>query len=153
PVRMRRRLLFVVVGAVATAVCALVVGFNVLLDRQLTRDADGVVRARATTELNVLRPVYGRLTVGEAPDEAAPDAYVWVFSQGRVLEAPRVGAETGRAARAAAAHPFRFTDAGTANVRLYALPAVFAGRRLGTVVAGTSLAPYEQSRRTALVGS
>ncbi|MGI8427744.1 MAG: sensor histidine kinase [Solirubrobacteraceae bacterium] len=42
--------------------------------------------------------------------------------------------------------------AGT-HTRLYALPVAQAGRRLGAVVAGVSLLPYEQTARTALVAS
>ena len=38
-------------------------------------------------------------------------------------------------------------------MRLYAVPVVFGGKRLGTVVAGVLLAPYEQTRRTTLIGS
>ena len=37
------------------------------------------------------------------------------------------------------------------QTRLYALPVVEDGRRFGTVVAGVSLAPYEETRRTALI--
>jgi signal transduction histidine kinase len=37
--------------------------------------------------------------------------------------------------------------------RLYALPIVVDGRRFGTIVAGLSLAPYEQTERTTLLAS
>src|SRR5207248_10526780 len=56
-------------------------------------------------------------------------------------------------ARSLAGGGRRFLDVDSADVRLYAMPAVFEGRRLGTVVAGVSLAPYEQTRRTALFDS
>ena len=39
------------------------------------------------------------------------------------------------------------------DVRLYAVPAVSGGKRLGTVIAGVSLVPYEHTRRVALVSS
>lgn len=39
------------------------------------------------------------------------------------------------------------------DVRLYAVPIVQSSRRLGTLVVGASLTPYESSAHTALVGS
>ena len=38
-------------------------------------------------------------------------------------------------------------------MRLYAEPVLVGGQRLGTVVAGVSLAAYEQTRRIALIAS
>jgi signal transduction histidine kinase len=55
--------------------------------------------------------------------------------------------------RIAAGRPYRYTDVQAADLRLYAVPAIYDGRTVGTVVAATSLAPYEESRRTALIGS
>ena len=47
----------------------------------------------------------------------------------------------------------RFEDVAGADVRLHTAPVVFGGRRLGTVIVARSLAPYEQTRETALVSS
>jgi signal transduction histidine kinase len=44
-------------------------------------------------------------------------------------------------------------DIPATRTRLYSLPIAAAGRRLGTVIAGESLAPYDQTRHTALVAS
>jgi len=52
---LRRRLLLVVVTAVAVAVCGLVVAFDLVLDHSLERDADTLVRTRAVAELGTLR--------------------------------------------------------------------------------------------------
>lgn len=41
----------------------------------------------------------------------------------------------------------------SADVRLSAVPVVHAGRRVGTVVAGVSLVPYEETRRSALIAT
>jgi two-component system, OmpR family, sensor kinase len=150
---LRRRLLVVVVAAVALSLAALVAGFNLLLDRNLCRDADNLVRARAAAQLAQLRTHHGRLVLGEAPDAAAPDAQVWVFAGGRTLETPRAGARAAAAARRLAAGPARLADVPSADIRLYAAPVVADGHRLGTVVASVSLAPYEQTRRTALLAS
>jgi signal transduction histidine kinase len=87
------------------------------------------------------------------PDAAASDPRAWVFADGRTLEAPRAGVGAAFAARRLAAGPARFADVAPADLRLYAAPVVAGGRRLGTVVASVSLAPYEQARRTALIAS
>src|SRR5439155_8109447 len=72
---------------------------------------------------------------------------------GRTLEAPRSGPEVTAAAERLAAGPARTAHVDAADVRLYAAPVVVKGRRLGTVVAGVSLGPYEQTRRSALLAS
>ena len=57
-----------------------------------------------------------------------------------------------RLARSLAGGPERAVDQGE-STRLYALPVLDGGRRVGTVVAGVSLDPFEETARTALVGS
>jgi hypothetical protein len=146
----RRRLLLAVVAVVAGAVVALVVGFNLILAHTLYRDAHDLARTRAGAQVALLRTENGRLSVGEAPDEAAADTFIWVFSNGRTLEQPRSSPRVGAAARTLAGGPARFLDVPAADVRLYAEPVVANGRRLGTVVAGISLTPYEETRRVAL---
>src|SRR5205807_255546 len=76
-----------------------------------------------------------------------------VFSRGRTMECPRSTPAVTRAALSLKGGRPRFLDVNGPDLRLYTLPAVFDGKRLGTVVAGVSLAPYEQTRRTALIGS
>src|SRR5262249_24951134 len=71
----------------------------------------------------------------------------------RTLEAPRAGARVDATARLLAGGRARLADVPSADTRLYAAPVVSGGRRLGTVVAAVSLAPYEQTRRTALIPS
>jgi signal transduction histidine kinase len=150
---LRRRLLLVVATAVAMAIFVLVAVFDLVLDHSLMRDANTLVRTRAAAELATIQVTTNGVREIESPDAAAPAAGIWVFSNGRLVEKPRAGRILQEAARAAAAHPYRYTDVPSADVRLYAVPAVFEGRRVGTVVASTSLAPYEESRRTALLGS
>ena len=149
----RRRLFVLVIIAVALSLTALIAGFNLLLAGNLSRDADSLVRARAAAQLDQLHPRHGRLVLGEAPDAAAADAPVWVFAGARTLEAPRAGARVDAAARRLAGGRARLADVPSADTRLYAAPVVSGGRRLGTVVAAVSLAPYEQTRRSALVAS
>jgi signal transduction histidine kinase len=149
----RHRLLLVVLAGVAAALVGLVVGFNVILDRTLSRNARDLARTRAAAQVALLRPVHGRLVVVETPDDAAGDSYIWIFSRGRLIERPRAGAQVDALAQTLADGQARFADAATTDVRLYAQPVVVRGRRLGTVVAGVSLAAYEQTARIALISS
>src|SRR5262249_5838765 len=126
---------------------------NLLLAHNLSNDGNNLVRARAAAELTQIRSVNGKLVLGEAPDDAAADTLVWVFAHGRTLEAPRAGERVTATARTLADGPARLRDVPASDIRLYAEPVVVDGRRLGTVVAGISLGPYEDTRRTALLSS
>jgi len=150
---LRRRLLLVVGAAVTVALLGLVAGFNVILGNVLDRDARDLVRARAVAQFDTLRTDGGSLRIREAPDDRSADAYLWIFAGTQPLERPRAAPETGRAARLLARGPARFVDVAASDTRLYAAPVVVDGKRLGTVVAGVSLAPYEQTRKLALLAS
>jgi two-component system, OmpR family, sensor kinase len=150
---LRGRLLVSVLLAIGLALAALTTGFNLVLGNRLDSDADGVVQARASAELAVLRPDHGPMSLGETPDQAAPETPVWVFRGTRVLEAPRASDADNAAAAMLAPSARGGYDVPTTDTRLYAIPVISGGRRLGTVVAGVSLAPYEQTRRTALIAS
>lgn len=150
---LRRRLLLVVGGAVAGAVAALVLGFNLILARTLDRDSRNLVQSRAIAHVALLHLEDGQVDVSDAREGSAADAYLWVFSHGRALERPRTDAAVQLAARRLARSRSRFADVSGADLRLFAAPVRSDGRRVATVVAGVSLAPYEQTRRVALVAS
>jgi len=153
PRSIRGRLFVTVVAAVALALAAMIAGFNLLLQHNLSRSANQLVRARAAAELALVRTQNGRLAIGETADDATVDSNAWIFSGTRTLEAPRAGAELAAAARALAARAPAQTDLARNDTRLYAAPIVSGGRRLGTVVAAVTLAPYEQTQRTAFFAS
>jgi signal transduction histidine kinase len=153
PLGIRRRLLLAIVAVISAAVAALLVGFNVLLAQSLDNNARDLLRSRASQQLALLRTENGHLTFLEAPETAEPDANVWVFSNGKVVERPRAGARVNAAALSLADGPRRFRDVTSSDTRLYAAPVVIGGQRLGTVVVAGSLAPYEETRRVALLGS
>ena len=150
---LKRRLMLVVGIAVTATLLGLVVGFNLILGNVLARDARDLVRTRAVAQIDSLRIDHGRLGVAEAPDDRSADAYLWVFAGRRALEQPRVDAAIDRAAQALAGGSGGFVDVPGSDTRLYAAPVIEGGRRLGTVVAGVSLAPYEQTRKLALLSS
>jgi signal transduction histidine kinase len=151
---LRARLLASVLVAIALVLAVLTVGFNIVLANRLDTDANGVVQARASAELAALRVAGGRIELGETPDDASPDTQIWIFRGARALEAPQTAPAANDAAAAAIALARPSTrDIAATRTRLYSLAVDDAGRRLGTVVAGVSLAPYDQTRHTALVAS
>jgi signal transduction histidine kinase len=148
---LRSRLLAAVLLSVAGALAVTVLAFNLILDGRLSSDATNLLHDRSSAELSTLRVVDGRLFAAESPDDAALDSQVWVFAGNRPLERPRVPARLDRAAAGLVGGSHRTIDVG--STRLYAVPVVRAGRRLGTVVAGVSLQPYQRTARIALVSS
>ena len=153
PRAVRARLFLAVLAAVALALTAGVIAFNVLLARTVSRDANNLVRVRTAAELSDLKTVNGRLVAPEAVHGVAPESQVWVFSGGRLLQAPRASSSLDRAVRELADGPERMVDLEEPDTRLYAVPVVREGRRLGTLVVGISLAPYDDTKHDALVGS
>ena len=152
PRALRTRLLLAVVAGVGVALVLLVVAFNIALGRSLANDADEIVRARAAGELASLRVSPAGVALPPQIAGAGIATQVWVFDGGRTLRSPEVDARTDAAARALAAGPERTTDVGD-DTHLYALPIVNGGRRVGTVVAGLSLAPYNRTRVIAGIAS
>jgi signal transduction histidine kinase len=149
----RGRLLLVVLAALAVALATSTAGFNVLFTRASEQEADSFLRQRADSERGLVRIVGGRVHVADSGDDPLGDSRVWIFQGGRLVEGPRLAGQTGAAVRSLADGPARFVDVAASDLRLYAVPVLSGGRRLGTVVAATSLAPYEQTRRTALIAS
>jgi two-component system OmpR family sensor kinase len=150
---LRTRLLAAVTLAVLLAVGGLIFAYNLLLSSQLSDDANDVLKARAAAEISSLERHDGRLVAPEAPDSAELDSVTWVFAGTRTLEAPRARRSTQLAARSLAGGPRRTLDLDREDVRLYAVPVRGGAQRLGTVVSGVSLAPYERTQHVALVAS
>jgi signal transduction histidine kinase len=150
----RTRLLLVVVGALAIALGVATIGFNVLLAHAASRDANTLLRARASSELALLHVEGKTITVTETKSDPLGDSRVWIFSGVTPVVQPRAKPETTLAARSLAGGPVHFMNVpDDSDERLYAVPIVHDGVRVGTLVTGISLAPYHHTQRTALVGS
>ena len=152
-VGIRGRLLLVVVATVAVAVAAFIVGFNLILADSLDTSSKVLLRSRAASEAALLKFADGRLVIADASDRGRPAANVWVFASRRVLEQPRAGRAIEAAARSLVGGPARFLDVQQAESRLYAEPIIRSGRRVGTVVVGIGLSPYEETRTVAIDAS
>jgi len=151
---LRGRLSLAVLAVVAIALIAMAAIFNVVLDNRLSADANNILRSRAAAELAALTTVNGHLMVREAPDDAALDTRLWVFAGRTEVEAPAGSPpKLRRAVARLVGGPQRRVGVSDPDQRLLAVPVEHGGRRLGTVVAGVSLKPYEQTRRTALIAS
>jgi two-component system, OmpR family, sensor kinase len=149
----RARLLLTVIVAVAAALALMTLGFNLLLSRALSRDADALARSRAAAEVGALNVVNGRIVRPRAPDTGGLDSEAWLFVGGVAVEKPLVSHALDQAALYAVATPNRIIVVPKERSRLYARLAVVDGRPVATVVTGVSMRPYLTTRRTALIGS
>ncbi len=149
---LRERLWVTVVTALAVVLVGLTAGFNLVLGARLNAEADAVASARATAELDGLHVTSSGIELAETADAGAADTPTWVFEGARVLEQPNAPAAVGQAA-AGMTQRQGFRDVTGPDARLYAVPVVHSGRRVGTVVAAVSTAPYEQIRKVALLAS
>jgi signal transduction histidine kinase len=151
---LRARLTVTVGVVVAIALAAVALVYNAVLDSRLSSDANGLLSSRVDAELGALSTAGGRLRVRESPDDAALDTELWVFRGRSELERPNVSsATTERAVSRLAGGPRRTAEPPGTHRRLLAVPVESGGRRLGTVLAGVSLKPYERARHVALVAS
>jgi signal transduction histidine kinase len=151
---LRGRLTASAIAGAVIAVVALITAFNLVLDARLRSDRDNVLRERATTVLRGIGTVDGRLSVIEAPDVGAIDSQTWIFAGERTLEQPaHADARVQRAALALARADAGFRTVEATDTRLLAVPVRKAAGRLGTVVVGASLAAYESTASSALLGS
>lgn len=152
PRALRSRLLLAIVAGVGIALMLLVVVFNLVLAATLAKDADEVVRARAEAELATLRIDGAVVSVPASRAVSDIDTRTWVFSGGEAIEAPPPDPRVDAVARSLSEGAERSIDLGD-DIHLYALPVIADGERLGTVVSGVSLAPYNRTRAIALIAS
>ncbi len=152
-VGVRTRLLLAAVGAVAVALIVGVFAFNVVLDQRLSDSATSLARGQAKAELASLAVVDGHLVHREGLERhGSVGSPVWVYAAATAIEKPRVPAAIDAIARSLADGPEQ-TVRVNESLRLYAVPVVSDGSRVGTVVAGVPLDAYNQTATTALVGS
>jgi signal transduction histidine kinase len=145
--------LTIVLAALVIALAIAIFGFNRLFTTTSERNANELVRGRALSAMATLAFKRGHMRVRESRADAEIDSRVWIFEGHRALEAPLAHPAVDAAARSLVGGPARFFDVASRDTRLYSLPIVFNGVRRGTIVGAMSLAPYEQTERTALIDS
>ena len=152
PRGIRSRLLATIAFVVAFALVLMTTAFNAVLRHSLDGDATSLAHARAAAALSTVEVNDGRLHVNESPDDEAIDAQIWIFDRRSRIEVPPAASKAlDRVSSALAGGPSRTVDA--FDTRLYAVPIVTHGVRNGTLVAGVGLRAYDQTARTALLGS
>jgi len=149
----RTRLLLVVVAAVALSLTAATVGFNVLIASSSDSAEQSVLRQSAHEERGLMQIVNGVPTPTELTTDTLGDSKVFIFSGNKTILAPRVHPEITEAARSLAGGPSRFDLLEGAHERLFSLPIDYEGKRVGTIVTSISLAPYDETKRSALFAS
>jgi signal transduction histidine kinase len=154
PFSLRTRLTVSAFLGAALTLAALVAVFNLLLDARLRTDGDNVLRERGAAVLRSLSTVDGHLSVTEAPDKGAIDAQTWIFAGQRVVEQPaNVDSRNQTAARELGRRGRGFATVEATDTRMEAMPVRQASQQLGAVVVAASLAPYESTASSALLGS
>ena len=149
----RQRLTVSVVAATAVMLTLLVLGFNLSLRSSLDGDVDRLLEARAQAALQSIDNEDGKIEVNEGADDGAQDALVWVYADGKVVEHPQVGGKLDAVAASLADRGEGEVDDPASDTRLYALPIIEGGKRIGTVVSGLSLEPYERTADRAAIAS
>ncbi len=153
----RDRLLVVVLTTVAIALVTMTVAFNILLGALLASDVDGRLSALVDDASHSLRIEGGGISLPRpAGDIKEMGSQIWVFAQGRTLSTPAVDPDIESAAKALQDKPYTFVDVPGHDVRLLGVPIVDSDDntiRIGTIVAGLSMASYSRVQKMALLGT
>jgi two-component system, OmpR family, sensor kinase len=151
---LRDRVTLATALVLALGLAVLTLGVSLLLSHQLDRDLSARLRERADAQLALVSVEHGGVVVRDAADDGALDEQAWVFANGRVIRRPP-GARALQHAADALADVAGVTERSVGErIRLRAEPAYAPDRRrrIGTVVVGASLVPYEHTERIALLG-
>jgi two-component system OmpR family sensor kinase len=138
----------------AIGLALLTLALNLLLSHQLDKDLASVLRERANVQLAAITIQRGRLVSREAPNDETLDEQAWIYQGVRNVHRSAAPLAVQRAADSIAAAS-RSISVSIGTVRLRAEP-IFTdnhARRVGTVVVGASLIPYEHTEHFALVAT
>jgi signal transduction histidine kinase len=137
----------------AAGLAVITVAVMLLLANRLDRDAASVLHARADAVLTTIEVTNGRVKVREPPNDGLLDRDAWVFDGTSPVEQASGSAATQSAAAGlAGVRSARTVTVG--QTKLLAVPAFASGgrARVGTVVVGVQLVPYQHTERIALAG-
>lgn len=152
---LRDRVTLATALVLASGLAVLTLGVYLLLSHQLGQDISARLRERVDAQLALVSVEHGHVVVRDAAGDGALDEQAWVFADGRVVRRPPAARELQRAADALA-NATAVTERSVGDrVRLRAEPAYApdSEQRIGTVVVGASLLPYEHTKHIALLGT
>jgi signal transduction histidine kinase len=153
PRLVRDRVTLASIAVLAVGLAVLSIATNVLLSQQLSADASDLLRERTAAQLATLDTTGGHVRVGQG-DDAALDRQSWAYEGTRAIERSTGAADLQRAADALARVQKPAERTLGERTRLRATPIRAAdGRRIGAVVVGISLEPYEHSERIARIAT
>lgn len=154
---LRSRLSWSASAVVALWIVLLAVGANLLLSASLSRQADAVLQARAeATAATVQVSPSGTVTVLEIRDDRILDVGTWIFDgAGNIVERPPGSSPQldSVAARVSEGDGSTLDLGGREPIRLLSSWVVDGGTPVAVVVTSTSLSPYRQVERLAVLGS
>jgi hypothetical protein len=142
-----KRLLVIVLVALALALLIGTHGLNLLYARSTLTSPTALLKARASSELRLLDLQGGHLVANGKREDAQGDSALWVFGRSGTIEQPRARTSLDRFASSLARGPRRLRDVPKSDFRFYVVPIVVGGTREGTLVTELSLARYEHGVR------
>jgi two-component system OmpR family sensor kinase len=149
----RDRVTLASVAVLAVGLAILGVATNLVLSQRLSRDASALLRERTDAQLATIETGGGRMRIRPV-DDGTLDRQSWAFSHGRAIERATAPPELQRMANELAGVREPTERNLGERTRLRATPVLASdGSRIGTVVVGTSLAPYEHSERIARIAT
>jgi signal transduction histidine kinase len=139
----------------AVGLALLTLGVNLMLSHELDKDLSAVLRERADVQLAATTVRRGRLVVHDAPEDESLDEQAWIYQDARSVHRSPAGADVQQAADKLAASSSTTEVSVSDAVRLRAEP-IFGDnhrQRVGTVVVGASVVPYEHTEHLALAAT
>ena len=149
----RDRLLLVVLVTVSLALITMTIVFNVVLRQGLGSDADKRLQAIVLDTNRTIMISGGQVSLPKQDSDIATlGSQVWVFVGGYTVTAPRVESRIDNAAKSLDGGSARFLDvpSSSGQARLYAVPLMRGKERIGTIVAGLSIASYLRTQTVVL---
>lgn len=151
PSSLRGRVTLASAAVLAVGLALLTVAVYALLSARLQSEASRALGERTDLQRATLSLRAGRLQIRDSEGDQTLDRTAWVFSGGRAIERPTASVQAQRAAAELSSVRYPTERKVGESLRLRAAPVSLGGRRRGTVVAGISLKPYEQTEHLALV--
>lgn len=152
---LRDRVTLATALVLAVGLALLTLALNLVLSHQLDKDLSSVLRERANVQLAAITIQRGRLVSREAPNETL-DEQTWLYQYARNVHRSAGPSSVQRAVDTLAAASRSGAEVSvTGAVRLRVEPILTDNhaRRLGAVVVGASLVPYEHTEHLALAAT
>jgi two-component system, OmpR family, sensor kinase len=152
---LRGRVTLATALVLAVGLTLLTIGVNLMLSHQLNKDVSSLLHERADAQLVAISLRHGSIVAREAPNDETVDEQAWIYQGARNIRRPAARAPVQRAVDALAGGRADTEVNVAGDVRLRVEP-IFTddhARRVGTVVVGASLIPYQHTERLALLAT